>query len=44
MTRLDRIERALNSNLPGEPQDTSSAGAMLAGMRQVGALVAAALG
>ncbi|QIG80670.1 class A beta-lactamase [Stakelama tenebrarum] len=28
-TRLDRIEPALNSNLPGDPRDTTTPGAML---------------
>lgn len=29
ITRLDRIEPALNSNLPGDPRDTTAASAML---------------
>ena len=32
VTRLDRIEMALNSNLPGDPRDTTSPAAMVADM------------
>lgn len=32
-TRLDRIEPMLNENLPGDPRDTTTPAAMLAGMR-----------
>jgi beta-lactamase class A len=34
-TRLDRIERDLNSNLPGDPRDTTTPRAMLEDMRRV---------
>jgi beta-lactamase class A len=34
-TRLDRIEMALNSNLPGDPRDTTTPAAMVATMRKV---------
>jgi beta-lactamase class A len=43
-TRLDRVELALNSNLPGDPRDTTTPAAMLADMRRTllgGALSAA---
>jgi beta-lactamase class A len=35
VTRLDRIEPALNSNLPDDPRDTTTPAAMLADMRRV---------
>ena len=35
VTRLDRTEMALNSNLPGDPRDTTSPAAMLGFMRAV---------
>jgi beta-lactamase class A len=35
VTRLDRIELALNSNLPGDPRDTTSATAMIADMTKM---------
>lgn len=34
VTRLDRVEPALNSNLPADPRDTSSPAAMLADMHK----------
>ncbi len=34
-TRLDRTELALNSNLPGDPRDTTTPRAMVASMEQV---------
>lgn len=33
-TRLDRVELALNSNLPGDPRDTTSPSAMLGDMQK----------
>jgi beta-lactamase class A len=35
LTRLDRTEVELNSNLPGDPRDTTTPAAMLADVRQV---------
>jgi beta-lactamase class A len=35
ITRLDRIETSLNTNLPGDPRDTSTPDAMTATMRKV---------
>ncbi len=35
VTRLDRTEPALNSNLPGDPRDTTTPRAMLATMRRI---------
>ena len=34
-TRLDRIELALNSNMPGDPRDTTTPSAMLADMNKL---------
>jgi beta-lactamase class A len=34
-TRLDRIERELNANIPGDPRDTTTPHAMLEDMRRV---------
>ena len=35
LTRLDRTELALNSNLPGDPRDTTTPQAMIATMRRI---------
>jgi beta-lactamase class A len=35
VTRLDRFELSLNSNLPGDPRDTTTPDAMIATMRKV---------
>ena len=35
VTRLDRAEPSLNENLPGDVRDTTTPGAMVAGMRRI---------